>query len=119
MIKTFYTITLVSALAFSGSAFASSVDADMHGLCMKDGTNTDTECSCAVDLVKSKMAAEDYTLLHALATTEEGSDARNSMLASLHATPEKMHAMGKSFGAITGEMKSKCNVSVNNGGDEG
>ncbi|PHS23593.1 MAG: hypothetical protein COA85_09565 [Robiginitomaculum sp.] len=108
------TVSMIMALAFSGTAIAGSIDEDMHGVCMKDKANSDESCSCAVDLVKSHMETDDYTLLHALATTEEGSDDRNSKLAALGATPEKMQGMSEKFNSMAGDMKSKCNVTINN-----
>jgi hypothetical protein len=112
------TTSMIMALAFSGTAIAGSMDEDLHGVCMKDKANTDESCSCAVELVKSHMGADDYTLLHALATTEDGSDDRNTKLAALGATPEKMQAVGEKFGNMTGDMKSKCNVIINNNDGE-
>jgi len=112
------TASMMMALAFSGTAIAGSIDEDMHGVCMKDKANSDENCSCAVEMVKSHMEADDYTLLHALATTEEGSDDRNAKLAALGATPEKMQAMSEKFGAMGGDLKSKCNITINNNDGE-
>ncbi|MDQ7018003.1 MAG: hypothetical protein Q9M33_02455 [Robiginitomaculum sp.] len=112
------TVSMIMALAFTGTAFAASMDEDLHGVCMKDKANSDENCSCAVDLVKSHMAADDYTLLHAMATTEDGSDERNAKLAALGATPEKMQAMNEKFNAMGGDLKSKCNVTINNNDGE-
>jgi len=115
------TASMIMALVFSGTAIAGSIDEDMHGVCMKDKANSDESCSCAVELVKSHMGADDYTLLHAVATTEEGSDDRNAKLAALGATPEKMQGMSEKFGAMGGDLKSKCNITINNndGADAG
>ncbi len=109
------TTALIAALAISSSAIAGSMEEDIHGVCMKDGENTAAECSCAVDLVKTGLSADDYVLLHALATTEEGSEERQSKLVALAATPEKMQGVIEKFQPIATEMKSKCNVDVNNG----
>ncbi len=115
MIKT---TTLVAALAISGSALADSMDEDLHGLCMEDDANSAAACSCTVALVKASMTSDQYTLLHALATTEDESEERTSKITALAATPEQMQAMGEKFQSLTEEIKTKCNVTVNSTDDE-
>ncbi len=113
------TTTLISAMAFSGAAFASSMDADLQALCQKDSDNTAQGCSCTVDLVKSSMEPKSYAVLHALATTDDNSEERNTKLAALSATPEDMQGVGEKFQSLVGDIKAKCNVTIENSDGEG
>ncbi len=113
------TTSLVAALAISGSALAGSMEDDLHGLCMGDSENTTEGCGCTVSLVKSNMEPEAYTLLHGIATTEEGSEEQSAKITELGATLEQIQAMSETFQSLIGDIETKCNVSINNTGGEG
>jgi hypothetical protein len=111
--------TLVAALAFSGAAQSASMDEELKAVCMQDSENTADACGCGVQYVKTHMEADAFAVLHALATTEDGSDARMTKLTALGATPEAMQNAGEKFAALAGDLKTQCNVTVNAAEDEG
>ncbi len=111
----FVTMTMATTMAVASSAFASDMDAGLKAACMTDPENSAEECTCGVAYVKEHMDTKSYTLMHALATTEDGSEDRASKLAALGATPESMQSMGEKFQSLAGDLKAQCDVNVGSG----
>ncbi len=116
MKKIIITSSFIAALAIAGNALASA-DEDLHAMCMKDSANSAQDCTCTIDLVKTRMGDHDYKMLHALATSTSDEE-RAAKVAAAGGTMEEAQGIGEKFQALAGDIESQCHVKVQTGNED-